>query len=179
MIYKVPNLETKRLFLKKANGKDMAKVYEYDFKYLRGYDGIYKKVKQSCDILSWYEDDEENVYDFGVYLKSGEVIANIFTYNVVDDVELSYNMHPDYWKHGYMIEAINEVIKFLFTVGYKEIIISYAQENSNSKGICEKLGFEYHSIIKDEHIFNGKSISLVKTVLSYEKYLEINKCNIK
>ena len=68
--------------------------------------------------------------------------------------ELSFMLNRDYWGHGLMPEAVNEVIRFLFEdIGLDVIFCGHFVFNTRSAHLQEKLGFhlcgytKYHTRI--------------------------------
>ena len=84
-------------------------------------------------------------YDWILYLKSsGEPIGNIAADREQKDIkgiELSFNTHPRFWRNGYTVEALIEIMNFLFNQGYENILCGYDEGNLKSKNIGEKLDF--------------------------------------
>ncbi len=176
MKYIIPTIETNRLILKKGNLDDYQKVYEYDFTRLRNIDGEFEYVKLDPTKINGYEtyaDDENNVLDFIIYLKDNKPIGNI-TYDRYDDklksLEISINIHPNYWKNGYATEAMISSMKYVFNnLNIDKIFYGYAKDNYKSKGLSDKIGFKYF----DEHITHytrlNKDILEIDTVMN--KYM--------
>ena len=169
MKYTIPTLVTDRLILKKGTLKDYLKVYEYDFSYLKGIDGIYEYKKTNPKDIEEFI-DVPNCIDFIVYLKdTGVAIANICLdrYDSINkSLEITVNEHPNYWKSGYMSEALNKIIDYVFNnLDIDCLIYSYISGNLNSKALSEKLGFEY----SDKYNFHlkklNKDVEMIKTIL--------------
>lgn len=183
MKYITPTLETERLILKRGSYTDYVKVYEYDFTRLRDINGEFEFVKNNPDSLRGFEtyaDEEDNVLDFIVYIKDNmEPIGNIVAdrYNEeLNSLEISLNLHPTHWRKGYMTEALLKVMNYIYiNLGIDNIVYGYAEDNIKSKGLSDKIGFEYY----DEHIEHYKRIDsdirIVNTIMSKEKYLELYK----
>ena len=149
MKYITPLLETKRLILKKGSILDFERVYEYDFTKLRDINGEFKFEKLDKSKLSGfdtYADNTDEVFDWIVYLKdTNEAIANIVANREnkeLKSTELSFNMHPNYWKQGYMKETIIKVLDFLFEFGFENVICGYSEGNIKSRNLIVKLGFK-------------------------------------
>ena len=183
--YKTKKIETDRLILDKGTLDNYLKVYEYDFGKLRDIDSVFKYEKyDQNEVKSWFIDGMGKFYDEAeknhnfywiIYLKSdktpiGDLDAcqeNLDN----NEIEISFNIHPNYWGNGYMPEAIEIVINYLFQLGYNNIICSYSEGNKKSKRVCEKLGFELYKIEKNARVINDKSIDDYKTIMTKEKWL--------
>ena len=186
--YETVMLETDRLILKKGTSKDCIKVYEYDLLKCRGIGGedVIVKSDKEIDFIgdnpnAYYKECiEDKRYDWFIYLKDGSPIGNI-TADRVDEnnnsIELSYNLHPNYWKKGYMTEAVTCVMDYLFSIGFDNIIIGYDTGNYRSKNIADKLGFDYFITNKNVYMKNDYSIDSIKMIMSKEKWNDINKAN--
>ena len=181
MNYDTVTLITERLILKKGTSKDCIKIYEYDLLKCRGIAGeeILVKSEKPIDFIG---DDEKGyydkciknkIYDWYIYLKNGIPIGNITADRQIEEInsiELAYNLHPDYWRKGYMTEALNEVINYLFKIGYDNIISGYDIGNYKSKAIAEKLQFQDYKIKKAAYEKNGMSIDSVVMILNKENW---------
>lgn len=161
MNYETVLLKTNRLIIKKGEINDFLKVYEYDFSRLKNVDGECKLVKQDLSkIEAWFKGGINKYYS---KIKKGHMFDwiiyadNIPTGNILTEGEnldtktvfVSYNMHPSYWNKGYMTEALEKVIEFLFSIGYDNVICKYSDGNIRSKRVMEKLGFKPFMIEQD------------------------------
>ena len=62
-----------------------------------------------------------------------------------DSAELGYWVAEEFWGRGYAVEASRALIKRAFDeLDVKVIYATYRCENSQSKRVLEKLGFEFH-----------------------------------
>lgn len=176
-LYDTPTLETDRLILKRGEFSDYLKVYEYDFTKLRDINNEFDFAKLSEDDIRGFDEVFPNSYDFIVYLKDGNIpIGNIVCDRERKDlnsIEIAFNTHPDYWKNGYSFEAVVEVMKFLFSQGYDNIICGYDEGNTKSKNFGSKLGFEFYEKKDNAWYKDGVGITSYTTVLSREKFNEL------
>ena len=187
--YKTKKLETNRLILDKGTLEDYLKVYEYDFGKLRDIDGVFEYEKYDLnEVKSWFSCGMKEFYNKAekdhnfywiIYLKSentpiGDLDACQESLDN-NEIEISFNIHPNYWGNGYMPEAIESVLNYLFELGYDNVICTYSEGNKKSKRVCDKLGFELYKIEKDARVINGKSIDDYKTIITKEKWLKNNK----
>lgn len=180
MKYIHPVLETDRLIIKRGKYKDYVKVYEYNFTYLRNINGEFEFVKQEPEIIEEFykeAEEKENMMDLIVYLKTGEAIANIVLDRYdekLNSLEISINVHPNYWGHGYAKEAIVEIMKYVFdNLNIDNILYVYALENVKSKRASEKIGFEYLSSFTEHYKRIDKDIIHEKTIMSKERFYEL------
>lgn len=180
MMYETPTLETERLILKRGTVEDFVKVYEYNFVKLRDIGGEFVYEKQNpkkIESFVDYADTEERVLDFIMYLKTGEPIGNLILdrYNEeLNSLEISINIHPNYWGYGYAKESILEVMKYVFdNLGIDNIIYGYALDNVKSKKVSDKIGFERLKIYTEHYSRINKDIVHEEAIMSKEKYYEL------
>lgn len=180
MKYITPNIETERLILKRGNMEDYIKVYEYDFTKLRDINNEFKYVKLDKNLLEGfdtYASTEDEVYDWIIYLKETNTpIANIIAdreEKEIKAIELSFNMHPNYWRQGYMKEAIIEVLKYLFKNNYENILCTYSEGNIKSRNLSESLGFELYKVIPNSWKKDGIPITDYQMILSKQTFIKL------
>lgn len=180
-MYITPTIETERLILKHGKYEDYVKVYEYDFTRLRNIGGEFEYIKYDPQKLKGWENcciEEEKTIDFIVYLKDTmQPIANLLydRYNPENkSLEISVNLHPSYWRKGYMTEAILESMKYVFTnMDIDNIVYGYAEENFKSKGLSDKIGFAYYSFHVEHYSRIDKDVKTINTIMSKEKFFEL------
>ena len=187
MKYKTPTLESERLIIKKGNYEDYIKVYEYDLTRLRNISGEFEFVKNDPQKLKGFEtyaDENENVLDFIIYLKNNNYPIGNIVYDRYDknnkSLEISCNLHPNYWKNGYMTEAIITTMEYVFNnLDIDNIIYGYAEENFKSKGLSNKIGFNYYYDYIEHYTRINKDIKEIMTIMSKKdfnkKYITNNK----
>ena len=157
--YETVTLKTNRLVLKKGQKDDFLKVYEYDFSKLKNIDNENELKKQDSSKIeklfkggNYYKKAKKaHMFDWIVYLEDN-AIANILTSECNEKekmVELEFNMHPNYWNKGYMLESLVSVIEYLFSLGYDNVTCTYLECNVRAKKLLGKLGFKPYMIIED------------------------------
>lgn len=161
MNYETIELRTKNLIIKKGNKDDFLKVYEYDFSKLKNVDGECNLVKQDLsEMESWFKNGMKKYYSkikkahmFDWIMYVGETaVGNILTEEedlYKKEIKISFNVHPSYWGNGYAPEALSCVMEHLYSIGYDNIICTYADGNIKAKRVLDKLGFKPHKIISD------------------------------
>ena len=184
MKYITPKLETGRLILKRGSLEDFQKVYEYDFRKLRDICGEFEFVKQDPAVIEGYETyaDEDDALDWIIFLKESGTSADVPIGNLTADrinpelnaIELAFNLHPDHWGHGYMVEACNAAMAYLFSLGFENILCGYSEGNRKSKRVGEKMGFEPHSVKENAWMKNGVPVTDYTSILSKEKFFALH-----
>lgn len=71
--------------------------------------------------------------------------------------ELGYILHPNFWKKGYMSEAMNTLIRF----GFKELKLHSLEanvniNNENSKALLLKFGFKLEAVFRENFYYDGQ-----------------------
>ena len=184
MNYETVILKTNRLIMQKGTTDDYLRVYEYDFNKLKNVDGECKLEKQDLSkINSWFNGGMKKYYsklkkahmfDWIIYYNN-DAIGNVLTLEedlFSKTIEISYNLHPSYWGNGFMPEALESAMSYLFSIGYDNIICTYSDGNIKSKRVLEKLGFKPYKIIKDSWKSDkGNMIDDYKTIMTKEDFL--------
>lgn len=144
-------LETKRLLLRPLKQSDAIDIFENwasdeDFpKYMTWI--AHKNIEETKKIVDmWIKEYEDpKTIRFMIVLKStNEVIGQIDVVKIVDDIpEIGYLIMKKYWNNGYMSESCNCVINYIFTLGYKNIIIEAMKENIASNKVIMKCGGKF------------------------------------
>jgi len=179
MKYETPLLESPRLFLRRGTAEDFAAVYEYDFRHLRDIDGDFAFVKQEPGAIDGFETyaDEDDAMDWIIFLReSGKPIGNITADRPNEELhsmELSFNLHPDYWGHEYMKEAVIAVMRHLFSLGFENVLCGYSEGNRKSKRLGEKIGFRPYSVKENAWMKNGHPVTDYTTILSRAEFEQL------
>lgn len=183
-------IETERLIIKHGEVEDYVKVHEFDFNYLEDIDGIFKYVKRDPDeVRSWFATvssmeehykrlEKNKSYNFIIYIKNTlEPIGNtgFDRYNEeLNGLEISCYIHPNYWGNGYVKEALISAMKYIYSLGFENIIYGYYEGNIKSKKNCEKLGFKPYEQIKVKNFLGNESIEY-RNIMSKEEFYKLYK----
>ena len=153
--------------LKECTFEDFKKVYEYDFSKLTNIWQDIEYVKNSLERIKELFDDinselenQNNIYNWIIYYKNipvGHIIADRENKKMNNSIELSYNLHPDYWGKGIMKKAIELACDYLFNL-YDNILICYCTGNEKSKKLLDKLNFKYYKTIKNAYSRDDKFV---------------------
>ena len=186
--YQTKSIQSERLILKKGTVDDYLAVYEYDFTKLRDICGEFEYVKQDLeqfkkifepDIEQFHNNNEsEHIFAWIIYLKEnmlpiGEILAD--RENLENkEIEIAFNLHPNYWGREYMPEAIKSVLYYLFELGYENIKSGYSDGNVKSKRVLEKTGFENCGIEKNAWTKNGKPIDDYKVIMTKNNWVKMS-----
>jgi RimJ/RimL family protein N-acetyltransferase len=76
--------------------------------------------------------------------------------------EIGYILNRNYWRRGYMLQALEAVIDFAFgTLKLHRLEADVDPENAGSLGILEKLGFEREGLFRDRWLSYGEWVDSV------------------
>lgn len=119
--------------------------------------------------LDDYKDDKTIRYV--ITLKDNdEPIGAIDVVNYHNNVpEIGYCLSRKYWGKGYMTEACNAFIDYLFSLGYKSILIRADERNIGSLKVIEKCGFKFTHKEKIEHRSEVRPESVIVKWYKMEK----------
>ena len=162
----IPQLETKRLILRKILPSDSSDVYDYSSR------------KEVPEFLLWYphpnieyserytEQLQEqyragDFYDWGVVLKSNEKMIGTCGFTSFDIQnnrgEIGYVLNPDYCGSGYATEAVNEVMSFGFNkLNLNRIEAKYMIGNDRSRKLMERCGMKFEGVLRGYILTKGE-----------------------
>lgn len=112
--------------------------------------GPYSREQSSAFIdgcLSQYTDKGTGLFAV-IYSKTQKVIGYCgFYFQVVegiDEIEISYRLHPDYWNQGLATETAKAVQEYGFnTLGFSRMISIIESANTASIRVAEKTGMQF------------------------------------
>ncbi len=118
-----------------------------------------KKYLQEM-VLPKYEN--LSTYRWAIVLKStNEVIGCIDVCDINEKnfrAELGWCLGDDFWGRGIMPEAAREVIKYLFSVGFKRIQAQHKHENTKSGRVMQKVGMKFEGVLRKYHLDNTSNL---------------------
>ena len=78
------------------------------------------------------------------------------------DPEIGYCLSRKLWSQGYMTEACQAVMAYLFALGHKRILIDAAEDNVGSNRVIAKCGFRFVGKEYKEHtsVFKEAPVTL-------------------
>ena len=144
-------LSTKRLILRRLTNEDANSIYNNwandpeVTKYMTW--NAHKSIEDTKQILAiWLKEYEEpkNIR-YGIVLKeNNELIGAIDVVGYVhNNPKIGYCLSRKYWNKGYMTEACEALVEYLFAIGYKTILIEADERNIGSNRVIEKVGFKF------------------------------------
>lgn len=162
-----PELTTDRLLLRQLTREDIPEVF-----FLRSDPAVmqyvnrepavtYKEVEDFIDRINGAIAANESVL-WGMALKEkpGVIIGNICIWQFRKEdfrAEIGYVLHPEYWRKGYMKEAVNRVVQYAFeTVKLHSLEAHISPDNIGSAGVLESTGFVKEGHLKDNIRFRDQ-----------------------
>ena len=152
-------IETKRLILrspKESDAEPMFSNWANDpevTKYLTW--NPHESVEVTKMIVSrWLKEEEDpKTVRFVITIKGNdEPVGTIDVVGYHDgDPEIGYCLSRKLWGQGYMTEACQAVMDYLFSLGHKRILIDAAEENAGSNRVIAKCGFRFVGKERKEH----------------------------
>lgn len=122
--------------------------------------------------ISFYEDE-----DYGMLAVMRKIDNTLIGYagllkQEVDGeqkIEISYRLHPNYWKQGFAIEATKAIVDYAFMkLGLKELIAIVDPDNIDSIKVAVKLGMK----ISKHTVFHGISVAIYHLSISDYKSID-------
>jgi RimJ/RimL family protein N-acetyltransferase len=151
-------ISTRRLLLVKLRVDDAERVYRYRSlpevnKYQSFHPNNIHEVTQFITENTISINEDNSWYQLGVYLSSGDLIGDLGIHFISKDqgiCEIGYTINPSYQNQGYGKEAVIGVIKYLFDLLEKRVIIaSIDNGNIASHKLVETIGFKVKNKTKD------------------------------
>ena len=146
------SLATERLILRKFKPSDATAMFNNwakdpeNVKYLTW--EAHKNIEETGSILKeWiFEYQNPKCYRWCITLKDrDEAIGGIDVRKIInkDSCEVGYVLSKSFWNQGIMTEALNAVINYLFTEGFKTITASHHVNNPASGRVMQKCGIKF------------------------------------
>ena len=108
----------------------------------------HKSVEETKWLLqSWIKEYENpKTVRFGIVLKeNNELIGAIDVVGFINEKPvIGYCLSRKHWNNGYMSEACEAFIKYLFELGYQEILIEANERNIASNRVIQKCKFKFN-----------------------------------
>ena len=164
-----PTLETERLVLREVTVADATDLFDYFgdpeiFRY--ALDAAHNTVQQTEEVLRRCPGFValHDSFRFAIERKSDrKAIGTIDLHSFAPEhhrMEVGYMLAKSYWGHGYMSEAIREVIRFGFEeMGMHRIEAECETENIRSGRLAERCGMTREATLVENEINKGRFVS--------------------
>lgn len=168
-------LETPRLILRRFEPADMAPIYDNCWRHRSvtkwtSYAPMdcLEDVRNKAEMFTekWLSYDHPKRYSWAIVEKeSNQVIGRMFGMRPNDEigqVELAYELGPDWWNLGLMTEAVQAVLLFfLKDVGMNRVFAYHASGNPASGRVMRKCGMVYEGTLRQAGKCNNGIIDMV------------------
>ena len=178
-----PQLQTRRLLLRKMLKTDYRDMYEY---------ASQERVTQ---YLLWRpHDSEAYTYKYLQYIQSRYRAGDFYDWAIVvrgqnkmigtcgftsfnteaNSAEVGYVLNPAYWGFGLAPEAVSAVLRFGFVdLRLNRIEARYMEGNNRSRRVMEKVGMRYEGTNRESMHVKGQYVSIgVCAILRSEYFHE-------
>ncbi|MFS0821965.1 GNAT family N-acetyltransferase [Bacillus sp. 1P02SD] len=160
-----PKLETERLRLKEIVHSDAQGIFDcfsnQEVTRYYGQDPI-TDLKQAEQFVEFFANSykEKRGIRWGIELKERDGLIGTIGFNAWSPkhkrAEIGYELHPQYWRKGYVSEAASKVIRYGFNeLDLKRIGAVVFLENKASNDLLAKLGFEKEGVLRNYMYQNG------------------------
>lgn len=159
-----PEIETERLLLRETMPEDAPAIYRLfaDPLVTRYYDlESYTSIEQAEALIDFFDEsfEMERAIRWGIERKSDGVLMGTCGYVWLRPHrgEIGYDLHSDFWRQGYMSEALDAILDFGFTeLGLNRVEALTMLENEASGGLLRSLGFVEEGVMRQHDFFKGQ-----------------------
>lgn len=178
-------LTTQRLILREWRESDVKDLFEYASSPLVGPKAGWKPHKDEAESKTIIEMFIKNGEVYAIELESEhKVIGGIGLHNRTPNMdlkemnqrEIGYVLNPSYWGNGYVPEAVQALLELGFEKMNLDLIwLAHYEENSNSKRVIEKSGFDFQFKREEEIRLLEETKIVYYYVLERDTYLKRQK----
>jgi len=156
-------IQTQRLILRKITPNDLEMIFSWmsDPEMTKYEDWIpHGSVDYTRGFISWLTSDykDEQTYCWGIQLCDDiigfAIVAGVNEWNG----SIAYYIKRDLWLNGYATEAVNAIMRFMFSeVGVDRITAKHSIKNVASGKVLKKVGMRYRGHVKEFEYYVSKS----------------------
>ena len=145
-------METERLIIDRIRESDKVDYFlniSHDRKVLETFICRYAETVEDFDIEPYLTNETL----FAIRLKeTGKLIGIILYFDEKDSTcEIGYGIGSDYWNNGYVTEAAQRFLSYLFDEkGFETVCASFFTGNDASRRVMEKCGMRYSHFSEKE-----------------------------
>ena len=159
-----PEIETDRLLLREILPDDAPAIFRLfsDDQVTRYYDlTTYTALSQAEELVDFFDEsfELERAIRWGIERKADGALLGTCGYVWLRRFrgEIGYELHSDYWRQGYMSEALDAILDFGYTeLGINRIEALVMVDNAASAGLLRSLGFTQEGILRQHDFFKGE-----------------------
>lgn len=183
-------LEGDKIFLRRFEMNDLQAIYENCWRHYDVWKWTNYKLMNTMDEVitnaDMFTENWMNAYRYNnryswaiVEKSSGAVIGRMFGMHPNDEkceIELAYELGPDWWDKGYMTDAVNIVLRFFFEdVGMNRVYSYHADQNPASGRVMQKVKMKQTGTILDGCTCNGGTFHQVNYEMTKEDYFSLQR----
>ncbi|CAM3153293.1 GNAT family N-acetyltransferase [Streptobacillus felis] len=176
-------IETERLILRRFKVEDAQNMFdnwasiEENVKFLWP---VHKNVEETRSLLElWVKEyDEKKCFKWAITLKESPeiVIGDISVVEIKEKIksaDIGYILSKKYWNLGYMSEALEAVINYLFLEeDFNRIEAKYDIRNTASGKVMEKAGMKFEGILRESVLSNSGIGDLAVCSILRKEYMK-------
>jgi ribosomal-protein-alanine N-acetyltransferase len=155
-------LATDRLLLREFLTQDWYAVlaYQADPRFLRSARWTHRLPEDVehlvQDFIGWQHEQPRCKYQLAIVLQTTHVLIGTCGIRKAtahaQEAELGYELHPDYWGHGYATETTRTMLAFAFqTLRLQRVWAQCRAENTASVRVLERLGMRQERCQRPQH----------------------------
>jgi ribosomal-protein-alanine N-acetyltransferase len=163
----IPELKTKRLLLRAISPEDRFAIFEnYSDPDVANwfFDRPLTEIEQADQIIGEFLEKaaQDKGLAWAIQSKTSREFIGTCSFEgfgTERQGEIGFDLAKKHWGHGYMAEALAEIIVYGYTVlGLVKIEAHTYSHNARARRVLEKLGFEVDAVSEDSHCYSlGKS----------------------
>ncbi|MBM7693643.1 ribosomal-protein-alanine N-acetyltransferase [Peribacillus deserti] len=157
-------LHTQRLELVEIKAEHGQRLYDiFSKEEATRYYGMdaFKSVEQAANLIHSFQKmfSEKRAVRWGIVLKENNSLIGTIGLNNLQlwnkRTEIGYDLHPDFWRKGYVSEALQEVLRHVFEdLGLHRAGAVTFPDNEASSSLLKKLSFKEEGLLRG-YIFQG------------------------
>lgn len=158
-------LHTKRLILEPMNQSDLMFIFEHFSKaevnrYLYDAPPV-TEMNEAQEIVDWYQNTSEKTHcRWIIKLKEDGQSIGTCGFHLYDPsqhtLDIGYDLSPIYWQKGYMKEAVNAILAFVYEkMQVNRIQAIVALDNKASQQLLTSVGFLQEGLLRAKHFYKG------------------------
>lgn len=171
-------LETPRLWLRPVTLADVKDIYEYGKDEENTYYiyQTYTSLKEATARIADYF-LKAPLGKYAICLKENKKVIGTIDLRVKNGQgEIGYALNKNYWGQGIVPEASLALVKFGFlTMKLPHIYATCLKENTSSRRVLEKIGFQKEAEIPKARLFKGRWVTELQYGLTRNNYLKERK----
>jgi len=160
---KLPTITTKRLIIRPLKESDMIFFeHHYSNPLIQKYTLL--QFRNQDEILDFYKrgsgSTKSDQFRLVLVLKemNQEIGSVVFEHwdKHHNSSEIGYDLSPEFWGKGFMIEALNSILDFVFSqMKVNRLEATTNPTNNRSMKLLKKIGFTEEGKLRQKYYFNG------------------------